>query len=313
MVTITQLEYIVAVDTCRHFGNAAETCNITQPTLSMQIKKLEEDLDVVIFDRSRNPLIPTDIGKGIIDQARIILRENKKMTMIIDDYKDDVVGELRIGIIPTIAPYLLPLFIGKFKEKYPDVFLRIEEITTESIIDKLNRDLIDVGVLVTPIGDHKLIESPLFYEEMLVYSNEGNPVQDKKNISVKELQKQDLLLLNDSHCFRHQILNLCSSLKKAKKNHKFSFEAGSLETIFNIIDKDGGITVIPELSTIDMTEERFENVQRIEDMVPLREVSMVYSRHYARSRLSQILAEEIKAAVPGKMLRGERGDIVEWK
>ncbi|MFV0484055.1 MAG: LysR substrate-binding domain-containing protein [Bacteroidales bacterium] len=313
MVTITQLEYIVAVDTYRHFGKAAEMCCITQPTLSMQIKKLEEDLDVVIFDRGKQPLTPTDIGKCIIDQARVILRENKKLTMIIDDYKEDVGGELKIGIIPTIAPYLLPLFIGGFKEKYRNIFLRIEEITTESIIDKLSKDLIDVGILVTPIGDQKLIESPLFYEEMLVYSNEGNPVQNEKKVSVKKLQGQDLLLLNDSHCFRHQILNLCSSISKAEKDHQYSFEAGSLETIFNIIDKDGGVTVIPELSTIDMTEERFENVQRIKDMTPLREISMVYSRHYAKSKLSQILSEEIKASVPEKMLRSERGDIVKWR
>ena len=174
MITLTQLEYIVAVDTYRHFGKAAESCFVTQPTLSMQIKKLEEDLQIIIFDRSKQPLIPTDVGVRVVEQARIILKETEGINNIIKDHKNLVSGMLRIGIIPTLAPYLLPLFIGHYKRKYPNIYIKVIEQTTDKIINLLNRDLIDVGILVTPLKEGKIIEKPVFYEEMMVYVNPEN-------------------------------------------------------------------------------------------------------------------------------------------
>src|SRR5690554_4332705 len=180
MITLTQLEYIVAVDTYRHFGKAAESCFITQPTLSMQIKKLEEDLEVIIFDRSKQPLIPTDVGQRIIEQARVVLKESEQITNIVKEHKHEVSGMLRIGIIPTLAPYLLPVFIGRYKKQYPNIHIKVVEKTTNEIIKLLQKDLIDVGIVVTPLKEEKIIEKPVFYEEMLVYVNPENELYHKE-------------------------------------------------------------------------------------------------------------------------------------
>ncbi len=313
MITLTQLEYIVAVDTFRHFGKAAEHCFITQPTLSMQIKKLEEDLQVIIFDRSKQPLIPTDVGKRIIDQARIVLNDAEIINTIIKDHKNQISGELKIGIIPTLAPYLLPLFIGNYKRKYPNINITVEELTTENIIDHLHRDLLDVGILVTPLHEERINERPIFYEGMLVYLNENHPLFQKEKIAVKDIATPEIWLLSDGHCFRHQVINLCSFKGASNEALPFHFEAGSLETLMNIIDKEGGMTLIPELATVGMSEARFDHVRSFSDINPLREVSLVYSRHFAKHKLIELLWKEIVAATPEKLLQKDRGTIVEWR
>ncbi len=313
MITLTQLEYIVAVDTYRHFGKAAENCFITQPTLSMQIKKLEEDLEVVIFDRSKQPLIPTDVGKRIIEQARIVLQGSEKINDIVKDHKNLISGELKIGIIPTLAPYLLPLFIGNYKRKYPNILITVEELTTNNIIDHLHRDLLDVGILVTPLNEDRINEKPIFYEEMMLYVHDEHPLHDKQEVVVEDIAVPEIWLLSDGHCFRHQVINLCSFQGGGNQELPFHFEAGSLETLMNIIDKEGGITLIPELAAVDMSKERSMHVRSFDDMTPLREVSLVYSRHYAKNKLIELLWKEIYNAMPKNLLNKERGTIVEWR
>jgi LysR family transcriptional regulator, hydrogen peroxide-inducible genes activator len=313
MITLTQLEYIVAVDTYRHFGRAAEHCFITQPTLSMQIKKLEEDLEIIIFDRSKQPLIPTDVGKRIIEQSRIILKETEKVNDIVKDHKNLISGELKIGIIPTLAPYLLPLFIGNYKRKYPNILITVQELTTENIVDHLKRDLLDVGVLVTPLKEDRINERPIFYEEMMLYSHEKHPLHNKEKIKVKDIATPEIWLLSDGHCFRHQVVNLCSFKGASNEELPFHFEAGSLETLMNIIDKEGGITLIPELASVDMAESRRKHVRSFSDVTPLREVSLVYSRHFAKNKLVDLLWKEMSASMPKELLNKDRGTIVEWK
>ena len=313
MITITQLEYIVAVDTYRHFGRAAEACFITQPTLSMQIKKLEEDLEVIIFDRSKQPLIPTDVGARIIEQARSVITETEKINNIIKDHKNLISGELKIGIIPTLAPYLLPLFIGNYKRKYPNIMIKVEELTTENIVDQLNRDLLDVGILVTPLKEERINEKPIFYEEMMVYAHEDHTLYQKKPLKVNDIAIPEIWLLSDGHCFRHQVINLCSFKGASNEDLPFHFEAGSLETLMNIIDKEGGITLIPELAAVEMAEPRTKHVRHFNDVTPLREVSLVYSRHFAKNKLIELLWKEIISSMPRELLNKERGTIVEWK
>ncbi len=313
MITLTQLEYIVAVDTFRHFGRAAENCFITQPTLSMQIKKLEEDLEVIIFDRSKQPLIPTDVGRRIIEQARIALQESQKINNIIKDHKNLISGELKIGIIPTLAPYLLPLFIGNYKRKYPSINIKIEELTTANIIDHLHRDLLDVGILVTPLNEDRINEKPIFFEGMLLYLHNDHPLAEKQNIKLKDIATPEIWLLSDGHCFRDQVINLCSFKGAANSALPFHFEAGSLETIMNIIDKEGGMTIIPELATLGMSEARYDHVRTFTDANPLREVSLVYSRHFAKYKLIELLWKEMVASMPEKLLQKNRGTIVEWR
>ncbi|MGE4587245.1 MAG: LysR substrate-binding domain-containing protein [Mangrovibacterium sp.] len=313
MITLTQLEYIVAVDTCRHFGKAAEHCFITQPTLSMQIKKLEQDLEVVIFDRSKQPLIPTDVGARIIEQSRVILQESGKINSIVKDHKNQISGALKIGIIPTLAPYLLPLFIGNYKRKYPNILITVEEFTTERIVDRLNRDLLDVGILVTPLKEERIKEKPVFYEEMLLYLNAGHPLCGKASIAVRDIAVPGIWLLSDGHCFRNQVVNLCSFSKSQADGLPFHFEAGSLETLMNIVDKEGGLTLIPELATFGMPDGRKKQVRSFSDMTPLREVSLVYFRHFAKHKLIELLWKEMVDAIPEQLLDRKRGAVVEWR
>ncbi len=313
MVTLTQLEYIVAVDTYRHFGKAAEHCFITQPTLSMQIKKLEEDLEIIIFDRSKQPLIPTDVGAKIIEQSRIVLKESEEIDNIVKEHKNQVSGMLRIGIIPTLAPYLLPIFIGNYKKKYPNIFIKVTEATTENIEELLSKDLIDVGILVTPLKQEKIIEKPVFYEEMLIYANKGHALHSQKEILVKDIATPQIWLLSDGHCFRDQVINLCSYVGTEDSGLPFHFEAGSLETLMNIVDREGGITLIPELAEATMSEKRKGNVRRFTNLTPLREVSLVYSRHFAKHKLINLLWREIKESIPPELQDDNRGTIVQWR
>ena len=313
MITLTQLEYIVAVDTYRHFGKAAESCFITQPTLSMQIKKLEEDMEIIIFDRSKQPLIPTDVGQRIIEQARIVLKQAEELNNIVKDHKNQVSGMLHIGIIPTLAPYLLPVFIGRYKRQYPNIYIKVVEQTTNEIISLLNKDLIDVGILVTPLKEEKIIEKPVFYEEMMIYVNPDSKLHKKKEITLKDIATPEIWLLSDGHCFRDQVVNLCSFLGTVDSQLPFHFEAGSLETLMNIIDREGGITLIPELATLTMSEQRKDNVRSFSNLKPLREVSLVYSRHFAKHKLINLLWREIKDAIPHELQNEHRGTVVEWK
>jgi len=313
MVTLTQLEYIVAVDVHRHFGRAAESCFVTQPTLSMQIKKLEEDLGVIIFDRSKQPLIPTDVGQRLIDQARVVLSESAELQNIIEDHRNEVSGLLRIGIIPTLAPYLLPRFIGHYKRTWPNIIIKVEELTTGNIIELLQKDLLDVGILVTPLKENKIIEKPVFYEEMLIYANENHPLHQKKEITPVDIATPDIWLLSDGHCFRDQVVNLCSYMSGAGGGLPFQFEAGSLETLMNIVDVEGGITLIPELAKYTMSEARQKNLISFTNITPLREVSLVYSRHFAKHKLISLLWREVKDTLPSELLSPDRGTIVEWR
>ncbi|WP_340113407.1 LysR substrate-binding domain-containing protein [Maribellus mangrovi] len=313
MITLTQLEYIVAVDTHRHFGKAAEACFITQPTLSMQIKKLEEDMEIIIFDRSKQPLIPTDIGQRVIEQARVVLKQAEEINNIVKDHKHQVSGMLRIGIIPTLAPYLLPIFIGEYKKKYPNIFIKVTEATTDNIIKLLNKDMIDVGVLVTPLKEEKIIEKPVFYEEMLLYANSSHKLHNQKEITLQDIATPEIWLLSDGHCFRDQVINLCSYLGTTDSQLPFHFEAGSLETLMNIVDHEGGLTLIPELAKATMSKKRAYNVKHFTTIKPLREVSLVYSRHFAKHKLINLLWNVMRDAVPKEMQEAERGTIVEWR
>lgn len=313
MITLIQLEYAVAVDTYRHFAKAAERCFVSQPTLSMQLKKMEDELEIILFDRSRQPVIPTDPGKLIIEQARIILQESKKLDLIAKEIKEKVTGELRIGIIPTIAPYLLPLFAGKFKQKYPHLHLKIQEVVTEQIEEMLQKDQLDVGILVTPLHNPIIFELPLYYEEMMIYSNPAHQLVSKPVIEIQDIATPDIWLLSDGHCFRHQVINLCDLHHLDSDALPFEFEGGSLETMMKIIDREGGFTLIPELTGLEIQNQKADHLRHFTNIKPLREVSLVYSRQYTKIKIIELLSQSIKKAVPDIMMDKTRGIIVEWK
>ena len=313
MITLTQLEYIVAIDEYRHFATAAETCFVTQPTLSMQIKKLEDELGVIIFDRSRQPVVPTDLGAKLIEQARMTLSATQRIKEIIQEEQQEVEGTLKIGIIPTLAPYLLPVFIGPYIRKYPAVKVEVEELVSEEIIRRLKRDMLDVGLFVTPYHDEKIVERPVFYEEMLVYAHPDSELLKKKEVGHEDIVTSDIWMLGNGHCFRNQVVNLCEMSASQHKNLPFEFESNSLETLMRIVDVEGGFTLIPELALQYMSPEKKKQVRSIANTKPLREVSVIYSRHFTKQRLITLLCDEIKSVVPAHMLKRDRGMIVEWK
>ena len=313
MITLTQLEYIVAIDEYRHFATAAEKCFVTQPTLSMQIKKLEDELGVIIFDRSRQPVVPTDLGAKLIEQARMTLSATQRIKEIIQEEQQEVEGTLKIGIIPTLAPYLLPDFIGPYIRKYPAVKVEVEELVSEEIIRRLKRDMLDVGLFVTPYHDEKIVERPVFYEEMLVYAHPDSELLKKKEVGHEDIVTSDIWMLGNGHCFRNQVVNLCEMSASQHKNLPFEFESNSLETLMRIVDVEGGFTLIPELALQYMSPEKKKQVRSIANTKPLREVSVIYSRHFTKQRLITLLCDEIKSVVPAHMLKRDRGMIVEWK
>ena len=313
MITLTQLEYIVAIDEYRHFDTDSEKCFVTQPTLSMQIKKLEDELGVIIFDRSRQPVVPTDLGAKLIEQARMTLSATQRIKEIIQEEQQEVEGTLKIGIIPTLAPYLLPVFIGPYIRKYPAVKVEVEELVSEEIIRRLKRDMLDVGLFVTPYHDEKIVERPVFYEEMLVYAHPDSELLKKKEVGHEDIVTSDIWMLGNGHCFRNQVVNLCEMSASQHKNLPFEFESNSLETLMRIVDVEGGFTLIPELALQYMSPEKKKQVRSIANTKPLREVSVIYSRHFTKQRLITLLCDEIKSVVPAHMLKRDRGMIVEWK
>jgi len=309
-MTLVQLEYIIAVDQYRHFAAAAESCFVTQPTLSMQVQKLEEELGLKLFDRSKQPVVPTEYGFEIIEQARKIIMEREALLEIIEAKKGVIRGEFRIGIIPTLAPYLLPLFIQSFTQKYPLIKLQITELTTSSLIAKLKDGKIDAGILVTPLQENGIKETPLFYEEMLAYVSKTNAAFQKTYMLPVDIDPEKLWLLEEGHCFRSQIMNLCELRKKSEHGIQFEYEAGSLETLRRMVDLYDGVTILPELATIDLTEEQKVHLRHFKQPVPVREVSLVVHRTFVKKRLVEAMKQEIMDHIPEKILKNKKTMVV---
>ncbi|HRH56229.1 MAG TPA: hydrogen peroxide-inducible genes activator [Chitinophagales bacterium] len=310
-ISLTQLEYILAIDTYRHFAKAADACLVTQPTLSMQLKKLEEELKISIFDRSKQPIIPTEAGAALIEQARIILREAKKLEQIAKHYDDTFEGSLVIGIIPTLAPYLLPYFLGDFLKKYKRIKLVIQELTTEEIIFKLNKDEIDAGILATPLHEPGLMEEPLFYEEIKVFAHYNHPLTKKKNLEHEDILRDDIWMLSQGNCFRSQVINICAN--PIKMNDQLRYESGSIETLKKMVEMEGGFTLLPELAVLELSTKKLNQVAEFKKPKPLREVSVVYARSVAKKKFIDVLKKQIIANIPEDLLSKKRGSVVEWK
>lgn len=310
-MTLIQLEYIVAVDTYRSFVTAAEKCFVTQPTLSMQIQKLEELLGVKLFDRSRQPVVPTEIGQEVIDQARVVLAESAKLQEIISIHKKELAGELKVGVIPTVAPYLLPRLIMTFTAKYPKVQLHIWEYTTEQVIQKLKVGLLDCAILSTPLEDKSLSETPLFYENFVVYASPASDLLKKKKINVKDISFDELWLLNEGHCMRNQVLNICAQKEAENKLRPFEYNTGSVETLKRMVDLNTGITILPELSLADFSEEQLKRVRYFAEPAPAREISIVTHRNFLKRGIISALQKEIIETVPEQMQSRNKKEIID--
>jgi LysR family hydrogen peroxide-inducible transcriptional activator len=310
-MTITQLEYIVAVDTYKSFVLAAEKCFVTQPTLSMQVQKLEDMLGVKIFDRTRQPITPTEVGIEIIAQARIMLAESYKIKEIVTDRQKELSGELRIGIIPTIAPYLLPKIIARFLEKYPQVKLVVWEQNTEHLIQQLKLGMIDCGILSTPLHESNLIEIPVFYENFVAYVSKSSKLHKKKNISPEDIDVEELWVLDEGHCMREQVLNICQRRKSTKGFQHFEYNTGSVDTLKRMVDQNSGATILPELALDDLSEKQLDRIRYFRSPEPAREVSIVIQRNFLKRRMIEALKNEILHFIPKKLRSKKKKEVID--
>jgi len=296
-MTITQLKYVLAVAEHKNFTVASEHCFVTQPTLSMQIQKLEEELNTQIFNRKKKPIQLTEIGKKIIEQAKIIVDESNRITDIVDQQKGFIGGDFKLGIIPTIMPTLLPLFLKTFIKKYPKVNLKIEELTTEEIIKKLSDGHIDVGIAATPLETEFIKERVLFYEPFVGFIPTEHRLFNSDGINVEDLNIEDILLLEDGHCFKESIINLCNAL--GSKNQNFQLQSGSFNTLIKLSKEGLGMTLLPYLQTLDLNEGDQKYLRKFKEPVPAREVSIIYHKSQLKIQLIEALKNVIDGIVRG--------------
>ncbi|TDD94200.1 LysR substrate-binding domain-containing protein [Flavobacterium cellulosilyticum] len=293
-MTITQLQYVLAVAEHKNFTLAAEKCFVTQPTLSMQIQKIEEELNILIFDRSKKPIQLTSIGQKIVEQAKNIVNEAGKIKDIVEYQKGFIGGEFRLGIIPTIMPTLLPMFLNNFIKKYPKVKLIIEELNTSEIIFRLKNGHLDAAIAATPLEDEKIKEIVLYYEPFVAYVPGNFSISNKNEIEISDLNLDDILLLQDGHCFRDGILNLCKNQNVSPKN-SFQLESGSFETLIKLVDEGIGTTLLPYLHTLDLKEKDKSKLKHFKEPKPAREVSLIYPK----SELKIHIIDELRTTISG--------------
>jgi LysR family hydrogen peroxide-inducible transcriptional activator len=298
-MTLQQLEYITALDKTRHFVRAAEICKVTQPTLSAMIQKLEEELNCLIFDRSKHPIVPTEVGGMIIHHAQVVLFHVRQLHEQVLTQRDSLTGSLSLALIPTIAPYLLPGFLSLFRKNHPEISLKVAEMRTESIISKLHAGAIDMAILSTPLEDPKILEVPLYYEKFAAYISPGEAIFAREDISINEIPLEHLWVLEEGHCLRNQVLNFCGS-----KTHTSTYEAGSIDTLVKIVDLNGGYTIIPELHIDFLTPMQKLNLRRIMRPEATREISLVIRHDYVREGLMNAVADSIKQIIPAHMIDG---------
>jgi LysR family hydrogen peroxide-inducible transcriptional activator len=297
-MNLQQLEYIVAVEKHRHFAKAADASFVTQPTLSMMIQKLEDELGVKIFDRKKQPVEPTKEGEEIIMRAKQVLAEVGHLKEYAAELKGEITGELHLGIIPTLAPYLLPLFLKPFSQKYPHLKIYIKEMVTNDIIAKLKTGDLDMGILATPLHETQLVGHLLFYEEFFAYASKSEKLGKKKYLAPKEINLNHLWLLEEGHCLRNQVFNLCELKKNESPADNLHYEAGSIETLINLVDKYEGLTIIPHFATLNLSPAQQKNVREFAEPKPVREISLVVAKSYPRKKLLKQLQTEILNVIP---------------
>ncbi len=312
-MTLVQLEYVIAVDNYRHFISAADHCNVTQPTLSMQIKKLEEELGVIIFDRNAKPVEPTDIGVEIIKQARVIIDNAQKINELITHNRTDISGDLRIGIIPTIASYLVPLFLPAMVEKYKQLNVFVEELMTHQVVEKMRKGQIDIGIIATPLNEDGIDEQVVYYEPFMLYVAENHQLYQHDKISTRDLNTDEMWLLTDGHCFRNHVVNLCGNKESYPKQLKFAYKTGSLEVLMRFVDQHFGYTLLPYLATLNIGSDKIKKLKAFKEPVPKREIGLIYPKGYAKSKIIEAIVSEIRGHIPRELRNLDNGKVIAWK
>lgn len=298
-MNIQQLEYILAVDKHRHFAKAAEQCRVTQPTLSMMIQKLEDELGIKLFDRNVQPVCPTPAGRKVIDQARVVLQQTALIKDIVNEEEQSLKGTFNLAVLPTIAPYLLPRFLQHISTKHPDLDIRILEMKTAPTISALINGEIDAAIIANQPVELQLQGDTLFYEQFYGYVARNEPIFKKDLIRTVDVSEERLWLLDEGHCFRDQLMRFCQMEKV--KLHQAAYRLGSLETFMRMVESGNGITFIPELATYQLSDEQKEMVRPFAIPKPAREIVWVTRKDFIRNTIAGILIESIKNCVPKEM------------
>lgn len=299
-MTLQQLEYILAVNQFRHFAKAAEYCRVTQPTLSAMIQKLEEELDTRIFDRSQQPVCPTPVGIHIIEQAQNILVQANRIKNIIEEEKHSLTGTFKLGILPTVAPYLLPRFFPQLMKKYPDLDIRVVEMKTNDIKKALQTGEIDAGIVASLAGMEELQQTPLFYEQFFAYVSREDALFNNEVIRTSDLNGEQLWLLDEGHCFRDQLVRFCQM--KSARASQLAYHLGSMGTFMRMVESGKGVTFIPELAVLQLGDAQKELVRSFAIPCPTRQVVLLTNKNFIRHTLLEVLVKEIKLSVPKEML-----------
>lgn len=301
-MTLQQLEYILAVDKCRHFGKAADVCNVTQPTLSAMIGKLEEELNVKIFDRTRQPISPTPVGELVIRQAQEVLYQSNRIKDIIEEERHSLTGIFRVGILPTIAPYLLPRFFPQLMKKYPQLDIRVREMKTSEIKKALAEGELEAGILAKLAGLEEFMETHLCYEKYVGYVSREDKLFEQSIIRTSDVAgSKDLWLLDEGHCFRDQLVRFCQM--KGAQTSQLAYNLGSIETFMRMVESGKGITFIPELAADQLNEIQQELVRPFAVPVPTRQLVLITQPQFVRQSVLDVLVKEIQASVPKDMLK----------
>ena len=305
-MTLQQLEYILAVERHRHFGRAAEACNVTQPTLSAMIGKLEEELNAKLFDRNRQPICPTPVGEQVLRQAKEVLAQADSIKDIVEEEKHSLNGTFRVGILPTIAPYLLPRFFPQLMKKYPTLDIRVREMKTHEIKEALLQGDIDAGILAQIEGLEEYEQTHLFYEKYEGYVSREDALFAKETLRTSDVaSSRDLWLLDEGHCFRDQMVRFCQM--KSSQTSQLAYNLGSMETFMRMVESGKGITFIPELAVMQLSGEQKELVRPFAIPVPTRQLILITNRNFIRQTLLDVIVKEIQASVPKEMLKMKAG------
>jgi LysR family transcriptional regulator, hydrogen peroxide-inducible genes activator len=297
-MTLQQLEYAIALHTHGQFSEAAAHCHVSQPSLSVMIKKLEDELGTAIFDRRRQPIVATEMGELILAQARVVLQEARSLHELVATHRSEPVGRLHLGVIPTIAPYLMPLFIEAFSEKYPMIQLDIVENTTENLERMLKQGRLDACILATPPIDERCTARPLYSEAFVAYAPHEASLLGKNYVLAEDIDPEKLLLMEEGHCIREQIINLCALRQVHSRLRNIHFEAGNLETLRRLVEAHSGITILPQMALLDLDEDRMQYVRFFKDPAPVREVTLVAHNKCPKQRLLDVLATVIVENLP---------------
>ena len=312
-MNIVQLEYLKEIYVCGSFSVAADRLGLTQPALSLQIQKLEEELEFKLIDRTKRPFQFTDEGKVFYEKSLEILKQIEALKQISINISEEVSGKVRVGVIPTLAPYLVPLFIQQLVKDYPALQLEIYELKTEVIINEIKMGDIDCGIISTPVSATNISVTPLFYERFYAYLSEDHPLFEEDSIDIKSIQQEDIWYLEEGNCFQNQVNSICQLNPQKKNKHQLVYHSNSIESLRRIVEYKRGLTFIPELATINIPAEQEELIKEIVPNEPVREISLITAKRFAKERQVNALQEVIKSSIPARMVKKPQKGIVDTR